>query len=379
MDVLLQAKAGRDGPTWIDFDYIDGSDPKEARRPGVYLRLRRVHNDLKGFRVGQFMTRQLYDWAFRRGLPVYADYSISPEAQRLDASMRRLGYRYEPINPFIIDSDGHMLNMEMKPIFVIDAGEAIAPYEAAPLPRDDYRIDDPMTLRARQQRVDEARARQKAYDDASPAEQALMDDPDMLMSFGARKVSAREALENAQLEQETARRVSLGAQAAAKCAARHGMGQSFIAATAGSGARWAGFGQGLGLAASIPLGLAGAPILARNAREAGDPIGTRLNDGRLAGVEAGLYNPPELNEPDAGMGLDDVLSDAPETEPAPVAQPMVREEPSLALQTDFARPPEVSGGRAGFAPPDAPSEAEPDPTRDLIRLFDPLVNPEPDQ
>lgn len=392
MDGLLQAKAGPDGPTWIDFDYIDGSNPKETRKPGVYLRLRRVHNDLKGMHVGRFMTRQLYDWAFRQGLPVYADYSISPEAQRLDASMKRLGYRYEKINDFLIDEDGHMVNMDALPIFVIDEGESLAsPYDSAPPPRDDYQIDGP-TLRERQQRVDEARERQQAYDDASPAEQALMDDPDKpLFTMGARKVSAREAMDNARLEQETARRVALGAQAAAKCAARHGMGRaSYIALNEVTPAVVAAsvMGRALGLGMAIPIGITATPILARRAREDADPIGTAKTDAWWAAQEAGMAPPSNLSLVDypdevQGQPLAEVLDVDGLGLNEPVRQagpPPALENPSRTLATDYQQPPAPFDGKPGFAPPEnAPPAEETTNARDLIDLFDPVIQSEPQE
>mgnify|MGYP002621959286 FL=1 len=394
-DAILQAGTGADGgPTRMDFDLIDGSNPKETRLPGVHLAFTRVNDGAKGQGVGVWFYRQIIEWADRQRLPVYSDsLSVSREAQRIYAALEKRGYKVERVADTMRDpDDGALISVDGRPVYRVSLRDPIAePLEGAPLPHGDYRIDGE-TLRDRQARFDEAKRRQAEYDALPPAEQALRDDPEMMFSMGParRRMYAREAMENARREQETARRVALGAQAAAKCAARHGVSWATAAAPVTlQSTAYSALGRGLGLAASVPAGIAAAPILANRARWDADPIGQGIMAGRRAGLEAGLDDPS--HDPDRvageGVSLKDVAAPSGTAlDGPPVAPPLSVENPSRNLMTDFHAPPEAFEGRLGFSPPSARDlklqdavETDPDPARDLIQLFDQLVNPEPDQ
>lgn len=191
-DSVLQAGKGAEGGrTGIDFDYIDGSNPQETRLPGVYLRLTRINDGAKNTGAGLWLYRQLIDWADRRGVPVFSDFSISADAQHIYPALERRGYRVEQIKPAAKDpEDGSLVNVNFEPIFRVSRTGLEEAFDAAPFPRDDYQIDGP-TLRERQAAVDEARKRQKAYDELDPVEQALRDEPDMQFSFGHRSKPRR--------------------------------------------------------------------------------------------------------------------------------------------------------------------------------------------
>ena len=312
-DGALQAGPGADGgPTLMDFDLIDGSNPKDTRLPGVHLRLTRVNDGAKGAKVGIWLYRQIIEWADRRGLPVYSDsLSISAEAQRVYAALEKRGYHVEKVGRTIRDAeDGALLSPDGGPIYRVSVRdpEAITePLTGAPLPREDYQIDGP-TLRERQQRIDEQRKRQEEYDNATPVEQVLKDEPDILFSIGSgRKIKASEAIEMSVEAQRRAVEMKKGYDAAVRCALRHGgsmAARSFVTAAGGGATQAAAasqmLGQGLGLAASIPGGWAASHL----ANEIGDPRGLRT--GRVRGRAAGLDAPAEYNDLDGEPLWDNV-------------------------------------------------------------------------
>lgn len=283
-DALLRGQK-----TGVDFDLIDGSDPKETRLPGVHIRLTGLADEARGKGVGVWLYRQIVDWADRQGLPVYSDFSISPEAQNIYPALERRGYRVEQIAPFARDVDGGIVNVDFKPIFRISRTGAEDHYESAPPPREDYQIDGP-TLRERIQVVEEARAREEAYHALSPAEQAIADDPKMLFSVNrpedgkSERISARDLLARTEEDKTQAAEMSKAFEAAARCAARNAATQvlrsvptaaSFVTLRATAAAALpsadAAIGQVLGLSAAIPLGITGAPVILNASRRASAP------------------------------------------------------------------------------------------------------------
>jgi DNA-directed RNA polymerase specialized sigma24 family protein len=290
-DAFLQAGKGAEGGrTGIDFDLIDGSNPKETRLPGVYLRLTRINDGAKNTGAGVWLYRQLIDWADRQGLPVYSDFSISPDAQRVYPSLERRGYSVEQINAAARDpDDGSLVNVNFQPIFRISRTGIEEAYSAAPPPREDYRVDGP-TLRERQQELEARLKAEEEYHNLSAAEKAERDDPDASMYSGGwrrRGMTMREMMEQARAEAESAKEMRKGSEAAARCAARHGIQQASRASiiTAGVIAEstpGAMLGQVLGLSLAVPLGVTLAPVLSRAANP------RRYAEGRLAAAAQSL-------------------------------------------------------------------------------------------
>lgn len=416
----MQARDGAEGKhTVVDFDFIDGNNPKEVRLPGVHIRWTRLNDAAKGKGIGVWIYRQLIDWADRQGLPVYSDFAISPEAQPIYGALARRGYNVEQINPHVKGSDGFIRNQKYQPIFRISRTGVEADYDAAPPPRDDYQIDGP-TLRERQTRIDEQRARQEAYDKLKPVEQVLVDDPDLpimtdygqpMFSRGGpqkRQYRATQLFQDARAEAEAAREMRKGFEAAARCAARHGAGGAVRGVT--GGAMYVGItgnavmmGHALGLTAAIPIGITAAPILARSANP------RRYAEGRLAAAEASLRDAEaryfrEGNVRGERAGLDAPASyDTPQGEPlwdnvdtsrraGDTAQFAAPETPWQASEAELQNPglaPEPTtfsapgggttpeGGRVPPAPPSLKPQARPtDYSQDIARLFD---MPEDDQ
>lgn len=154
VDAVLSAPMGeKTGPTLIDFDWFDGSNPKETRLPGLHLAYTSVNNALKGKGVGTWFYRQLIDWADRQGLPTYSDAIVSDKAAAVYARLEEIGYRVEKISRTRRDGDS-IVSLTGGPIFRVTPRGDEAAYDAAPLPRDDYTFDGP-TLR---QRIEEAAA-----------------------------------------------------------------------------------------------------------------------------------------------------------------------------------------------------------------------------
>lgn len=168
-EALTAPKQG--GPTTIYFDLVDGSNPKDTRLPGVHLRFSRVNDALKGQGAAVWFYRQIIDWAGRRGLPTYSDFSVSPEAQSIYKALERRGYRVEQINRYVPDSDGAMVNRNFLPIFRVSETGAESRYDAAPLPREDYQIGSPQGLRDRIAEGDARAAESEAKFSMSSARQ----------------------------------------------------------------------------------------------------------------------------------------------------------------------------------------------------------------
>lgn len=327
-DAVLQAARGADGgPTLIDFDLIDGSNPKDTRLPGVHIRLSRLNDGAKGVKAGVWFYRHMIEWADRQGLPVYSDsLSVSKEAQNVYDALARRGYDVERLGRPKRSSDGSLLSTDGTPVYRVSRrGEIDEPLTGAPLPRNDYEVDGP-TLRERQQVIDEQRAREDAYNKLSPVEQVLVDEPDMplmtdiappmLFSRGPkRRYTARQAMEDARLEAERAAEMRKGFEAAARCAARHGAAQASRASviTAGVIAQSTPasmLGQTLGLVASIPVGVTIAPLLGRSANERrfvemslsetarniAELEARQARNANQAGINAGLDAPTTYND-----------------------------------------------------------------------------------
>jgi hypothetical protein len=380
-DAILQAKPGAEGgPSYIWFDLRDGSNPKDAY-PGVHLRVTGINKGAKSQRIGIWFYRQMVEWADRRGLPVYSDHvSVSVEAQRMYQALQRRGYKVERVSPDAYkDADGDYISPDLTtPVYRVSVKDRAAITEeltGAPRPEGDYQIDG-VTLRDRQAVIDEQIKLQEEYDKASPGEQALMDDPGMKFSIrdpNRRFITARDMLDQSYFETEAAREMRKGFEAAARCAARHGAGQtvrgvSYGVFLTGNSAM---LGQALGLAAAIPAGITVAPILAR----AGNP---RLYErrrlqaeapGYLAGIDAGLDAPTSFEAPEGGENASDLafqagedrdwaydLEETPSLDEVPVSEGGVK--PGQAIPAD-APAPEAGDTVAGG---------------DLARLFDPIIN-----
>lgn len=135
----------------IDFDLVLGgkrqNDPSapEARRDGVYIRWTAVPDALRNSGLGTWLYRQLIDWAHRQGLDVYSDISIGKSAWKLYTNrLPDLGYEVQQINAAAFDAAGQAYETySMEPAWVIRQSGQEAPYEHAPIPRNDYQIDGP--------------------------------------------------------------------------------------------------------------------------------------------------------------------------------------------------------------------------------------------
>lgn len=269
-DAVLKGSEGVS--SYIDFELRDGSNKSEAY-PGLHIRLSSLNHGARGQKVGVWFYRQLIEWADRQGFPVYSDHaSLSIEAQRVYAALERRGYSIERVSGEVVrDDDGYLVNADMKtPIFrVSKRAEIDEPLAGAPPPDGDYQIDGP-SLRERQQRIDEQRARQAEYDALAPAEQIARDKPgEAMFSFGPRRgPSARELLDDAKRETDAAKEMRKGFEAAANCAARHGAGAAVRGVSYGawvpiSGTASVFFGHAVGAALAVPFGIVAAPFIAR--------------------------------------------------------------------------------------------------------------------
>ncbi len=375
-DAVLQAGTGVDGgPTRIDFDLIDGSNPKDTRLPGVHVRFSRVNDGARGAKVGVWLYRQLIEWADRRGLPVYSDgLTVSADAQRVYAALERRGYSVERVGRVQHDTDGALISLTGDPIFRASIRDVIdEPLTGAPLPREDYQIDGP-TLRDRQKLIDEQLAREEEYNNLSPTKQILQDKPDEKFTFGQRgrdRITAAKLHEDALVEAEGAREARKAMEAAARCAARHGVAQAARGAsyiTMGwtpQAAASAGLGQVTGMALAIPFGITAAPVVARNA----NPVRYHTRRAENAMNEARLLA-------DAALGSNDERFPLVETAP-----------PSETFAPADLSAPEESAGyvKPGQAIPEtdaAQAKAERGPASDaeaLIDLFAPIIEAEQDE
>ena len=314
LGAALGAQAGdMRGRTGLEFDFIDGANPKEARRPGVHLRFTRVNDALKGMGVGTWLYRHLIDWADRQGLPVYSDAIVSDDAQGVYARLEELGYRVEGPARRKRDGDGHV-TLSGEPMFVVSPRDVQTELSGAPPPRDDYQIDGPgLRERLAQEPDDGVReSRAEEYDKMSPVEQALADNPDMTLATESGEVPARQLIEMSVAAQKHAQAMREGVQAAVRCAMRHG---ASAVTTRGAAALSEVFaGHGLAAAAALPGAISAGSAVGedRNARalaqdkvlntQAGLPIGrSRAERGDYMGrppTEAETYVTPE------GMGLE---------------------------------------------------------------------------
>lgn len=393
----------------VDFDLIDGNDPKETRLPGVYIRLTGVDEAARGKGVGLWLYRQMVDWADRQRLPVYSDFSISKDAQAIYPALERRGYSVEQIAPYARDpEDGGIVNVDFKPIYRISRTGVEDHYEAAPPPREDYQIDGP-TLRDRIQAVEDARARDEAYQAMSPAEQAIADDPNMKFSVNRsddgkpERISARDLLARTEEEKAQAAEMRKGFEAAAKCAARNASTQVFrslptaasfvsLRATAAGALPSADamIGQVLGLGASIPLGVTGAPLILNASRRASstDSYLNRLNpdpDAVAASLGSNDARFPVVNNPSETRSAEPTASELRATAqsygaPAPEANAYAQS--AIPSGANNAPPPiergppdEQTGILPGanvdthVAPPSAPSSDQPDNGAEGARLM----------
>lgn len=162
------------GPTHIEFDFIDGNNPKDPRLPGVHLRLTRVNDALKGMGVGTWLYRQLIDWADRQGLSVYSDAIVSDQAQGVYARLEELGYKVEGPAPRRREGDGH-ITLSGRPMYVVKSYDVQDALPGAPMPRNDYAVDGP-SLR---DRIAQAQADDAAYS-VSMNRAASMSDADVI-------------------------------------------------------------------------------------------------------------------------------------------------------------------------------------------------------
>lgn len=407
-DGVLRATALTEGRgTLIDFDLIDGSNPKETRLPGVHVRLSAVHEAARGQRVGIWLYRQLIEWADRQGLPVYSDaLSVSPSAQRIYDRLQQRGYAVERMGRPKRSSDGSLLSTDGTPVYRVSIRDAIdEALEAAPLPRGDYEIDGP-TLRERQERIDQAKARADEYAALSPAEQVLRDEPEMKFSmgramrermrqrvedgrnavtprlsdgtfasrmgeFGLLEGSARDLMDTAARQEAEAREMRKGYEAAARCAARHG------GSMAGRQAATVMAGQALGAAAAVPTGLALAPMIARDARRY-SPEQRReaeLTEGADIASRRAVDAMDRAREYSGSLGTNDERFPPVEGLPENPAE-------RTPVDVDMGPPPESDGYAPGqyengMKVPPAPAgfggtEVK-DDAQDLIDLFEPII------
>lgn len=333
-DALQEYPDARSYNAGIDFDVVEGgknvADPKapEGRRDGLYIRWTSVPDALQGAGIGSWLYRQVIDWAHRRGLSVFSDTSLTEKSWPMYERLKDYGYDVEQINPTTRDpitKTRESINDE--PIWEIRQSYNEKPYDAAKPPYEDYQIDGP-TLRERQKVLDDQRARQEEYDKASPLEQVLKDDPNMMLSMGTgRSVKASEAIEMSVEAQQEAVAKKKAFEAAVRCAIRHGgsmAGRSFVT-LGGRGASQAAsasqlLGQTLGLAAAGPAAWGVSHAARRNA----DPLGYAVDrtnmaaeavrqeearfarEGHQAGVNAGLDAPTGYDVPEGEPLWDNV-------------------------------------------------------------------------
>lgn len=131
-------------------------------------------------------------------------------------------------------------------------------------------FNDVMEVRPVLSRVAKEQRDADAYHDLEPVQQAMVDDPTMTVPTEEGMVPARDAMELVNIEAKSARELSKGFPAAMKCAIKHG---GMLAAANRNMARDIVVGQGLGLAASIPVGYG----VAMGARAAADYETAPLN------------------------------------------------------------------------------------------------------
>lgn len=392
--------------SYVDFDIRDGSNKSDAY-PGVHIRLTSLNHAARGQKVSVWLYRQIIEWADRQGMPVYSDHvSISPEAQRTYAALRRRGYDIEVIaRNADKDADGYIVNpdiMSETPIFrvskIMPIDEALT---GAGHPEGDYQIDGP-SLRERQQRIDEQRARQEQYDKLSGAEQAIADDPDMplmtdmsvpMFSRGGpkRRYTARQAMEDARLEAERAAEMRKGFEAAARCAARRGAEQAARASVVTAGVIAEStpasmLGHTLGLAMAVPFGITAAPIISQNANP------RRYAEGRLRAAAENLADAEARRSRNAAQAGRNAGLDAPTTYDTPNGEPLIDNVDTSRRAGDTAQFPEpdpqqrFGGGNShrpldyetntfssthGLEPPTAKDQPRPESDAEtLARLFD---------
>ena len=424
-DALQEHPDARDYNAGIDFDVVEGgksaADPSapEGRRDGLYIRWTSVPDALQGAGIGSWLYRQVIDWAHRRGLNVYSDTSLTEKSWPMYDRLKEYGYEVEQISATTRDpltKTRESINDE--PIFEIRRSYEEKPYDAAEHPVEDYQIDGP-TLRERQQRIDDQRAREDAYQKKSPIEQALADEPEMKLSMGrGRSVKASEAIEMSVEAQREAVAKKKAFEAAVRCAARHGgsmAARSFVT-LAGRGATQAAsasqlLGQGLGLTLSGPAAYAASHLARQNA----DPRGYAADRARMqainvqdterkfergahnAALASGMEAPSSYEEPMGGQSVSD-LANAPGEDSGDVSQPLATH-PSIdpetpaeqrRLQTDplqtYPTPSvgetpgaimrdgrQVARNDAGVAPVGPEASPETPSTEELLRVMGPII------
>ncbi|HVK81882.1 MAG TPA: hypothetical protein VM915_14865, partial [Verrucomicrobiae bacterium] len=185
-DALIEQADERAHNVGIDFDLVEGGknagapDAMEGRRDGVYIRYTSVTDALKKSGVGFWLYRQLIDWAHRRGHAAYSDAVISKEAWGVYDRLREAGYEVTQVNAYLFDGKTYAAVQFGEPIWQVRQSYAESAYEAAPAPRDDYKIDGP-TLRQRQQAAKDAGAEGMLFSMGSRASRrfrAAMRDPE---------------------------------------------------------------------------------------------------------------------------------------------------------------------------------------------------------
>jgi GNAT superfamily N-acetyltransferase len=184
---LIDQVQGRDHNTVIGFDIVrNGEDAGRNNAPdprpeGVHVKWTSVADDLRGSGVGEWMYRQLVDWAHARGFDVYSDdVTLSKRAWRMyEETLPARGYETRRVG----DADWHHgaqtweVKNEGEPAWVISrsAGEKAA-YDRAPTPEGGYRINPKDTLRERWERSEAARERdaQASMRGAAPTPEARL-------------------------------------------------------------------------------------------------------------------------------------------------------------------------------------------------------------
>jgi len=383
-------------PTQVRFDLVEGENPK------LLIRLSMNHPSVRNTGAGKWLYRQLIDWGLDHGYEVSSDFSVSPQAQRVYESFRRMGYEVER-NPAATEKhNGTLSTRDLSPVYRVRHGDTAEIFDAAPPPPGGYEINGP-TLADRMQPLIEARQREEAYAKLSPAQQALTDTPNMKFSVGRRDINARDLLARTEEQKAQAAEMRKGFEAAAKCAARHGASQvlrslptaaSFVTLRATAAATLpsadAMIGQVLGLGAAIPLGITVMPEFARQTRLASNP-GAMLNqqrdaaiasDARAASVamnEARAIAPrafPELDQPmtEPGHGPGADVSQLATTSPrASANQPEAPLAPAHGLEppdASFQLTPEAQATATTRPPAEAHYTVAPLPNGSALRTSD---------
>lgn len=356
--------------TLIRFNLIEqGADKR------IITRWSHTADPIRGTKAGRWLYRQLVNWALEHGYQVHSDYTLSPSSQRIYESLQRSGYELIKDRTAQIGEDGWLTtDKPYPPVYRVKAGAIADSAEivmAAPEPRGGYEIGGP-TLKDRLAPLVEAQARRDQYDKLSPAEQAIADNPGMEFpapgnprqpppegvgaNMGRRpnpeRMTARELMDYVKAETERAQEMKKGFEAAARCAARHGAAPIARGVQYGVGVvndAW--LGQVLGLAASIPIGVTAAPIIARDARRYATPGSTldRQNAaeiqsrfdaarqaGEQAGAAAGLDNPSTYDTP---QGEPFSQSFEPNPQAPPPEQPLLPGEPGGGYTENGAKVP----------------------------------------